>query len=358
MKKSIVFVNILALITGIAIVFSCISVSAEQLGISTFTVTVYRQSNQNTPVILSGAIVSINGNRISVQDIAGGGDVKYIVVITPDYSGNVSGVIDTSSFSITFTGTPMIPMGNFSAAYNFDSGSTTLSRTTMSSSFSLANEPSGSGKLNSITYTYSSSNAFNVFNIDFVIAYDDPLYTALDGIQLRLDDQIQKLDQISGKLDQTNDLLEQGLNYTAPASDISDGVNDLGGSLIPDLESGVSDVSSAVSEHMPDINAWLSENPTLVSDMMSFSRLANAVMINFVHADGSIFIYISLACFISLLVVIEVNLKRGGGATVHNVYMSRTTPNDRKEDRYSRRGWGDSHRYFTRDRSYGGRYRR
>lgn len=335
MKKTIVFLNIVALITGLVIVFSCISVSAEELGISSFSVTVYRQSNQNTPVILSGATVSINGNRISVQDIAGGGDIKYIVVITPDYSGNVSGVIDTSTFSITFTGSPMIPLGNFSAAYNFDSGSTTLTRTTMAASFSLANEPSGSGKLNSITYTYSSSNAFNLFDIDFVIAYDDPLYTALDGIQLRLDQQNQMLDQISGKLDQTNSLLEEGLTFVPSSSVIDQESGDLGGGLLDDLGSGASDINAAIDDHIPDVSSWLANNPQIYQDMLNLSGLANYVMLGIAHSDPSIFIYLSLMAFVSLLMVIEVNLKRGPTSFhIHQVAQRHYVNNQRSSHHF------------------------
>lgn len=357
MKKSIVLLNIVALITGLAIVFSCFSCFASDVPIDRFLVVGSLStdgssySNQNITSSVVRNNYTFNFTPITGNSFRSG----YLYIYTTSAS-NITDVF-TLSGNISFSSdSPLAAIDNttFSVIAYYNNGSQVINARSPvldnHSDFNL-----------SLSVPYVSS-----IRIDFT--FSSPIlsrYLSITISDFKFDDDdvsdlvfIEAIDGINNRLDQTNDLLEQGLNYTAPASDISGGVNDLGGSLIPDLESGVSDVSSAVSEHMPDINAWLSENPTLVSDMMSFSRLANAVMINFVHADGSIFIYISLACFISLLVVIEVNLKRGGGATVHNVYMSRTTPNDRKEDRYSRRGWGDSHRYFTRDRSYGGRYRR
>lgn len=374
MKKTIVFLNIVALITGLSIVFSCVHVSASDYPISSFAAYWrYTVDGVNFTTVNVTPSVTRTGLSFAFPDYS---FVQYAQLYLTSYSGTPSTDVNIRSIS-NISGYAFASNNIASQQFNIiarsqyyngsqwvDDGIASFS----SSDFFYLSPSSGqsarlffqiSGKNVSVFSGQGFEISFSELVInDSSVEQNAFVQAELSAIHSDLSSVLSNQQQINGKLDQTNDLLDEGLNFTAPASDISDGVNDLGGSLIPDLESGVSDVSSAVSDHMPDINAWLSENPTLVSDMMSFSRLANAVMINFVHADGSIFIYISLACFISLLVVIEVNLKRGGGATVHNVYMSRTTPNDRKEDRYSRRGWGDSHRYFTRDRSYGGRYRR
>lgn len=113
------------------------------------------------------------------------------------------------------------------------------------------------------------------------------------------------------KLDDINNTLQEQFSYTAPPSDVNSELNKIVGPLPSYLDPRINEIQQEINSHQPDLNAWLNSDPTLVSDMMSFSRLINHVMVGYAHSDLNLYLFLSLVAFTSLLIVLEHNLKRG-----------------------------------------------
>lgn len=273
MKKIIatVFLFIFILVSSLATVSY-----AEDIDVLTATVTVYRQSASSTPVVLSGALVTLNNNTLSVQDLAGGGDIRYIVVITPDYQGDISGLKDTSKLTAYFVNTPTLFISTLAVTYSFSSGdvvNTPLNST--QNPIILNNEPNGSGQLYSITYSYSNTMApFNRFEIEVNLSFDDPLMSALNGIQLRLDQTNLYLEDIvSG--DQFNDDVTDFENF---AGDVIDQITDY--ETITDfVYDQLVDVNGGL-EIIDDYIGQASDMVNLLSDTQSSFALLTAPILN------------------------------------------------------------------------------
>lgn len=326
MKKSIVLLNIVALITGFSIVFSCLHVSAAELSAPTFEVIVYGVNSSSAVNVTNNCTIS--GNTVSYSNSPYLYD-RYIIYIRPiDLGGPVYNITDRSSWNWT----------SIHHAYcraTIDGQGYQCPNVTTGNSFNYVYP--ADGVLTQLQYVVYAVDVQSypglVFTLNVSFKTEDDVL--ISQINTKLGDTNAKLDQVSGKLDQTNSLLEEGLTFVPSSSVIDQESGDLGGGLLDDLGSGASDINAAIDDHIPDVSSWLANNPQIYQDMLNLSGLANYVMLGIAHSDPSIFIYLSLMAFVSLLMVIEVNLKRGPTSFhIHQVAQRHYVNNQRSSHHF------------------------
>lgn len=324
MKKTIVFLNIVALITGFAIVFCVLSVDASDLQIpSNILVRVTAVGSSSLDNITSQC--SINGN--SIQFFANNNLYNRFIITLYFDNLSVYNLTDTSSFNFTSI-TSFRSFANINGVINY-------SPYYYSSSINYTYPNNGS--LSALQYDVNTagSQTYTGFIFTFSCTYTDETGALISSIDSKLEGISEDTSAISGKLDQTNSLLEEGLTFVPSSSIINQESGDLGGSLLDDLGSGASDINAAIDDHIPDVSSWLANNPQIYQDMLNISGLANYVMLGVAHSDPSIFIYLSLMAFVSLLMVIEVNLKRGPTSFhIHQVAQRHYVNNQRSSHHF------------------------
>lgn len=334
MKKTIVFLNIVALITGLSIVFSCIFSSATDVPIDRFLVVGSLSSdgssysNQN----ITSSVVR-NNYTFNFTPITGNSFRSGYLLIYNTSSSNLTDIF-TLSGKISFSSdSPFASIDNttYSVIVYYNNGSQVIN----TSSSVLSNHSDFNLNL-SVPYVSS-------IRIDFTFAA--PILSRFFSINIsdfKFDNQevsdlvlIEAIEGINNRLDQTNNLLEEGLTFVPSSSTIEQESGDLGGGLLDDLGSGAADINAAIDDHIPDVSSWLANNPQIYQDMLNLSGLANYVMLGIAHSDPSIFIYLSLMAFVSLLMVIEVNLKRGPTSFhIHQVAQRHYVNNQRSSHHF------------------------